>query len=653
MASLVRRFLRDRAGHFAMAMTVALTPIMGGLALALDYSQMNRQKQATLNALDAAGIAAARHLVSGADDAAVQAYARDFFDANLGPVDPADAELYITLPNNEGGGGTLKLRAELTYRPYFLPVFTELLDPSSQAGGEVTFDARTEIRLKNTLEVALVLDNSGSMDYLGTGSGEKRMTLLKAAAKQLADTMSLQSQQIKQVEKPVQFALVPFAGSVNIGPEHAGAAWMDTLGLSPVHHENFDWTTLDEPDRRAEKIEGVWRKLGTGWGAQEGEVLTRFTLYRDMQKVESREWVSTGWEYVCTEYDDDGTCDEGEWRNGYYENTLGPFASWQGCVEARPYPYNTDATAPIYGGFGVGDPATLFVPMFGPDEPGDRWETQDNPDPANFGAANNWWNDFSDSSSGQTRQRHMAKYYEVRPYGARSPQGAGPNYSCTTRPVTPLTDISTEAGLAAIKTAIDAMQANGATNVPEGMVWGWHMVDGIEPFAEARPMSERGNDKVVIVLTDGENTYYTPRSLGYYDPAGNRSTYSAHGYMQPGYNGGTVGRLLDGTGADVGKYDYSNSNYTRAMNDHFATLCGNAKASGIIVMTIALDLDEDDYWQSAAIDGLRECASDSRFRSDPDDPSKPAKLFWNATGASLSQDFEEIADELSNLRIVS
>ena len=30
----------------------------------------------------------------------------------------------------------------------------------------------------------------------------------------------------------------------------------------------------------------------------------------------------------------------------------------------------------------------------------------------------------------------------------------------------------------------------------------------------------------------------------------------------------------------------------------------------------------------------------------------PAKLFWNATGATLSTVFKEIADELSNLRIV-
>ena len=50
---------------------------------------------------------------------------------------------------------------------------------------------------------------------------------------------------------------------------------------------------------------------------------------------------------------------------------------------------------------------------------------------------------------------------------------------------------------------------------------------------------EKGNDKVVIVLTDGANTY---GDLSSTDPAGNKSTYAAYGYLQPGYNGSSVGQ---------------------------------------------------------------------------------------------------------------
>ena len=46
-----------------------------------------------------------------------------------------------------------------------------------------------------------MLDNSGSMDEYGAGSGQKRIALLKTAAKQLVDTLALQAAQIKQVDK--------------------------------------------------------------------------------------------------------------------------------------------------------------------------------------------------------------------------------------------------------------------------------------------------------------------------------------------------------------------------------------------------------------------------------------------------------------------
>ncbi|TIW05662.1 MAG: hypothetical protein E5V70_11770, partial [Mesorhizobium sp.] len=98
-----------------------MVPLMGGLALSVDYSELLRQKNATLNALDGAGLATAHKIVAGASDDDVKAYAKTFFEANLGPVDPANTLLTVTLPNSNAGGGTLKLCSALTYRPYFLP----------------------------------------------------------------------------------------------------------------------------------------------------------------------------------------------------------------------------------------------------------------------------------------------------------------------------------------------------------------------------------------------------------------------------------------------------------------------------------------------------------------------------------------------------
>ena len=196
-----------------------------------------------------------------------------------------------------------------------------------------------------------------------------------------------------------------------------------------------------------------------------------------------------------------------------------------------------------------------------------------------------------------------------------------------------------------------AWPPNGNTNVPEGMAWGWRTVSSGEPFIGGRPEGEKGNDKVVIVLTDGANTYSVPNN----DPAGNKSTYAAYGYLQPGYNNTGIGRLLTGTG--VGQFDYSAGNYTAALDEHMATLCDHAKAANIMVITVSLELSTSNASENKAIEALKACASDSRFSKDPTDPSKPRKLFFNADGGngdnSLENQFKKIADELSNLRIAS
>lgn len=647
---MIRRFRRNESGQFAMMTAILTVPLLGGLAFAIDFTEMNRQRVDVLNALDAAGIATARQAITGASDADLIAYAGDFFEANLNAVDPDDTTLSVILPQNNTGGGTLKMSATLTYKPYFFSPFTNLVHHVTGASTEINFTERTEIKLKNTLEVALVLDNSGSMDFVGTGSGQKRIDLLKAAAKQLVDTISAQAAQMKQVDKPVQFSLVPFAASVNVGSSHETSTWMDTTGISPIHHENFDWSTMGAADstKKVELSGGAYYKRGTGWGAEKDKVVTRFTLYKDMKR---QVWVKTGTESYCVEYKKDGkTCKTWGTRDIGYTDQVS-FASWQGCVEARPYPYNTNDSAPSSS-----LPATLFVPMFAPDETD---QTDSNSRPAN----NNWWKDGSTNSSAAVRQRYMPKYYTPAATGtAAMGLDQGPNSSCSTTPITPLVDVSSQTGIDKIKAAIDAMAPNGATNVPEGLAWGWRTVSGGEPFTEGRADSEKGNDKVVIVLTDGANTYYTPTSVtaqtysgtnwsyGGNDLAGSKAIYSAFGYLVPYTNAYTYGRLFLGTSNSITKTDYSNATYSKAMDEHLATTCTNAKTKNVIIMTVALDLDAtkgtaaEKAATQAQIDGLTNCASFSRIRDE--------KLFWNTKGGDLAETFRKIADELSNLRIV-
>jgi Flp pilus assembly protein TadG len=656
---MMRRFASDKRGNFSIMMVIATVPILGGLALAVDYTELSKQRQIVLNALDAANVATGAHIISGsvsavdpvAYEAAIKKYAQDFFVANLGPVDASKTTLSIVLPSNSTGGGTLQLAATLKYDPYFLPTFAELIgrprDPSA-----VDVSAKSEVRLKNTLEVALVLDNSGSMSEYGTGTGQRRIDLLKAAAKQLIETMSNQAAMMKQVPKPVQFGLVPFSASVNIAPANDDQSWMDTIGISPVHHENFDWSKMNatnNPNKYAEKIGDVWYKRGADWGGTRDQPLTRFSLYADIIAETDREAIPNTKRRVCKSYSS-GKCqkytDEPE-----YEYTVSQYTSWQGCVEARPAPYNNnDAEATS------SNPATLFVPMFAPDEARHLWRDLDNDnipdlDDGHYGYTNNWWADWENSDA-SSRQSDMRKYFRVKPYDAPAAgSGDGPNFSCTTDAITPLQDVTTVDGKKVILDAIDAMSPTGNTNVPEGTAWGWRVVSHKAPFTEGRPDIEKGNDKVIIVLTDGANTY---GDLGDLDDAKNRSTYAAYGYTGEGYDGTGTTRMFMDTSGDIGKSTYTNTNYQAAMDEQLQMVCANAKApdkGNVIVVTVSLDLEASVPAEKKAIQALTKCASDSRFKTNDD--GTPKKLFYNATGSNLAEKFKEIADELSNLRIVS
>lgn len=114
----MRKFWKDRRGNYGMLFAIMLVPIMGGLAMAVDYHEIGGRRQATLNALDAAGIATARYILCPAQRRRRSSSTPTNFSTNLAnAVDPANVRLNVRLPSNQAGGGTLKLSAHLNYDP--------------------------------------------------------------------------------------------------------------------------------------------------------------------------------------------------------------------------------------------------------------------------------------------------------------------------------------------------------------------------------------------------------------------------------------------------------------------------------------------------------------------------------------------------------
>lgn len=521
LRALAQRFGADQRGVTIIIFAIGFSVFGLAAAIAIDYGRVELERLRMQRALDAAALAAAHRLGRDDQEESGPAAATAFFKANV----PKGTKLAITDMEMDIAAGEVRISSGGRHPTTLMGAF---------GVRDIGLGAETRVvRGDGTVEVALVLDNSGSM--AGTYIAE-----LKDAARNLVDVVFTGA----MGNDKVRVGVVPFAGSVNVGSQHRDAGWIDAEGLSPVHHENF------------------------------AEPRTRFQVFDQL-----------------------GT-------------------SWRGCVEARPAPYDVNDAQPSSS-----TPATLFVPMLAPDEP-----DKGNADGGSY--PNNYLDDFGGScptpeevcvdwNKDKTRcreygpkpltpaeaQSRMCKYE-----GASTPSGLGPNYGCTTAPLLELTSYKED-----VMAAIDAMQANGLTNIGEGLMWGWRVLSPEAPFTTGRAWSEEKNQKVIVLMTDGQNTYTR------YSNNHNWTAYGAFAY-------GVKGRL--GT-------TNSSSALTNAMNTKTRAACTNAKTRGIIVYTIAFRLEGDASTRAL----LSDCASDG------------SKAFAASDGAALYQVFQAIGREISNLRV--
>lgn len=400
-------------------------------------------------------------------------------------------------------------------------------------------------------EVGLVLDTTGSM------AGGK-LAAMKDAVDALVTDMS---EQVSNKEK-LKFAIVPFSSFVNVGPGFGpsfdkdgkqiagtGAAWLDLQGASKIP--------------QSELSDGA----------------SRFQLYENLGQ------------------------------------------KWSGCIETRD---STDGAA------NASKPETLFVPAFAIDEPDTggffnsyitsdakvrdntvkekkaRWKKYGvKPDALGNPLLGGLLDPLLDLVGGLLGG-HATIPIDSRPVGGYGK--TGPGFACLTEPIIPLSnDYST------IKTKVDALKANGNTNIMEGVAWGMRVLSPGEPFAQGKPVAP-GLQKIMVVLTDGSNVMgNASNALG--------SSYSALGYLVDGRVGISVG----GSGAT-----------NAAMNTKTLEACTNAKAQGIEIYTIRL---EEPNVATGTM--LKECAS------------SPENFIDVPSRSQLDDAFNKIKDRIFTVRISS
>ena len=284
---------------------------------------------------------------------------------------------------------------------------------------------------------------------------------------------------------------------------------------------------------------------------------------------------------------------------------------WKGCVETRQRSGGKD--------YDVADlpadpskPDTLFVPAFAADE-GDGG-----------GYLNSYIADAASPGVGNPVTR-LKRYGIILPPNGKivltgkvdiddGPSGyqgydKGPDFGCATQALTPLTN---DYGL--IRSRVKQLNAQGNTNIMEGVAWGHRVLTPGEPFSGASDPKKGAAEKIMVVLTDGANTLgNTKTALG--------SHYSSFGYLADGRLGVAAASASASNGA---------------MNERTLEACKYAKDYGITVYTIRLE--EPDVKTGTM---LRECAT------------SPAHYFDAPSRSQLDDVFKAIRDRVVKLRLSS
>lgn len=523
-----QEFLKDTSGNFGLAFGVLAVPVLLAGGLAVDYVGISMERSQLQNAADAAALAVARE-GNISDEAALQ-IAKSTISGNYGFT---AAQVSVNLKDGIAGvDATVGI-------PLVFGGFMGKKTAPVSVNSEATY-AYTKY------EIALVLDTTGSM------AGGKLISMQNAVIG-LVDGMmglGLEKDQIK-------FALVPYAGFVNVGPDYGpkinglglivkpGADWLDQSAKAPVPQSDLP------------------------------SDFSRFAMYKHLN------------------------------------------VKWPGCVETRipkdKALHDVDDTVPT-----LADVNSLFTPFFAVDEPDTSWKYP-----------NSYLPDDGVPIKGKNateadKVKQLSRYGQTGTYAKpknivdaltetlkwkkpkidNSPSKfysnkndpKGPGFGCETEPLVALTSNASD-----ITKTVKKLEANGSTNMLEGVMWGWRVLSSREPFTDGASKSDSSVEKIMIFLTDGQNSF------------GNLNNDLGSGYTSMGY---LVDGRLDGmTAASSGQTN-------NALDKKTLSACTNAKNDGIEIYTIRLE--EPDAGTGTL---LSECASSKSHYFDAPSRSQLAPIF--------------------------
>jgi Flp pilus assembly protein TadG len=583
--------IKGDKGSVAVVFAVLGSMMIASLCVALDTIDAGMAHSRMQSALDVATLSAGADLAhyssnTGANLAQWQADALAYYNANM-PASYLDltmpaSNFSATVTGSPAAGQTIALSASGNL-PLIAPVFLGSASGGGSSTGtpvisdDPTISANNEALFlpKSTLELTMVLDNTGSMSDPANGkSGPSKMAGLQSAATNLVQAIYSQNGATSYV------GLVPFASTVNVlNALPSGGSWMNP---------SFAYN----PANVAMKASGTV----AGWG---GCV------------VEPRD------------------------ANGFlYPSVYAPSST----LKFTPYYYNLPAAGLQIRTYSRNLCSTSVTTT----------TASSVPFTLRSGGSVNYCSGFLSN----VRGTGLGAFYDQTNNGGNG-TALKQNSDCITRPVTFLTTDQT-----ALNNAISQMTPGGSTIIPVGLLWGWRMLSsswssniagGGNGWVSSdpslpKPETTQGLQRVMIVLTDGENQIGAAGSIPndlYFNGlsgVGTRSLAAPTVLRTDGSNlsnGLTDSSELHG-GSPADPSSGNNAGYPDDVNTFQSAVCTAIKQSGVTIYAITFGSASS---SSVAQQVMQNCATPGDYYHAPDN-------------TTLNAIFQQIAGHLGVLRLI-
>ena len=529
----------SRSGNVAVTFALASLPLLAFTGAAIDYGSATRMQVQLQSSTDATALGLCQ-TPQAYTSQQLQAQASLVLPGYMGNGQGLVIDPLVITSNPRKITLTTHIRSK-TFFPSFTHVTSPIVNASSQCATP----------LPKTFEIALVLDNTGSMTE--SSGSQTKIQAVQTAASNFVDYVKGNS----AFASNSRISVVPFAAAVAIDPTTtASATWVDTEGLSAYHWSNFD---RNSPGGASFK--------------------SRLSIFAALQKVYS------GWGWA------------GCFETPPYPQNVRDGAPSIGATQAD---WNT-LYVPLFAPDEPGSGSTQAA----------CWNS--NGDTNCYNSSNVSFNSYIDDSDGTgscpasnsvtVAESQACKY--KHPHGASPTLSGstglpnGPNFQCVSKPLQRLT---TDANT--LKALINSMTAAGSTNIHEGLMWGWRTLSPVSVFADGAPYSTTTTNKIIVLMTDGTNSWADNPYNNF-----NQTLYFSHGFLKNADGSDPTPRMPP---AYQTLQSISTAAQQRnALDELTIESCTNAKAAGVSIYTVGFSVPSDPI-DNQGIQLLQNCASNTR-----------------------------------------